>query len=325
MTDQNAKYQPADLRLARMGLLAHRALGKAGSGRVEAAFQRSFYVTIDGAWICFLSRAGELGPLNAQIENADIAVLIREQIRVKDPAVVDGNALRIGKALYLRFGESEVWCPPMCSTWDRTSLGLGMTALLRMLRLRSLPKEGLAVLLDTETDDVRYGPVASIAATALQKFSRSLSKAMASDDTNELDAAAIASLLGLGPGLTPSGDDAIGGAMVALHLLGCDRIRDAIWSHVRQLLPHATNKISIAHLEAAAEGYGHAAVHDLLNAVMIGQAKGLARKLSTVAAIGHTSGLDVLVGAALALKAWFTNGSMTAGSAVNSRYSACKS
>jgi hypothetical protein len=119
----------------------------------------------------------------------------------------------------------------------------------------------------------------------------------------ETEHAALLPLLGLGPGLTPSGDDFLGGAMVALTGLGMTELRDALW---RALSPHAathTNDISRAHLAAAAEGYGSAALHALLDAVMAGDAAAMPARLATLAAVGHTSGWDAMAGAMSALKA----------------------
>jgi hypothetical protein len=109
----------------------------------------------------------------------------------------------------------------------------------------------------------------------------------------------------LGPGLTPSGDDVIGGALIVLHLLGEDRARDALWAALRPHAKTATGDISFAHLEAAAEGLGHEAMHRIANALMSGD-DNLREKLDAVHAIGHTSGWDALVGIVAALEAWLS-------------------
>lgn len=105
------------------------------------------------------------------------------------------------------------------------------------------------------------------------------------------------SLIGLGPGLTPAGDDFVGGAMIALRVLGGDAGRaqaDRIAAWALPLARERTSRISRAHLECAAEGEGHEALHDLLNT-------GDEKHLERLAKIGHTSGLDAAAGALLAL------------------------
>jgi hypothetical protein len=105
-------------------------------------------------------------------------------------------------------------------------------------------------------------------------------------------------LIGLGPGLTPSGDDALAGAMIALHTFSQAALaaRLAAWA-----LPRAaagTGKISCAHLAAAAEGEGAGALHDVLAALSSPDAASLATCLDDVARIGHCSGWDALAGSA---------------------------
>jgi hypothetical protein len=101
-------------------------------------------------------------------------------------------------------------------------------------------------------------------------------------------------LIGLGPGLTPAGDDFVGGAMIALRAYGRADAADRIAAWALPLASVRTNRISRAHLECAAEGEGHAALHDYL----CNFAK---EHLQRLARIGHTSGLDAAAGALLAL------------------------
>jgi hypothetical protein len=116
------------------------------------------------------------------------------------------------------------------------------------------------------------------------------------------DAASI--LIGLGPGLTPSGDDLIGGALIALHALGRgDRAkRLAAWA--LPLAETRTGAISAAHLACAAAGEGSASLHDLLAALLTADEAGIAAAMAALAAIGHSSGWDMLAGVALACAAF---------------------
>ncbi|MFN5716397.1 MAG: DUF2877 domain-containing protein, partial [Bradyrhizobium sp.] len=111
----------------------------------------------------------------------------------------------------------------------------------------------------------------------------------------------LGSLIGLGPGLTPSGDDLIGGALIALAALGRTECRDALWDRCRALLD-GTNDISRIHLRAAALGYGAAALHDAIHATMSGERAGFRRALTALSAIGHTSGQDAFAGSLIVLR-----------------------
>ena len=102
------------------------------------------------------------------------------------------------------------------------------------------------------------------------------------------------SLIGLGSGLTPAGDDFVGGAMIALRAYGHQALADRVAAWALALAKDRSSRISRAHLECAAEGEGHEALHDLL-------CTGDAKHLERLAGIGHTSGLDAAAGALLSL------------------------
>ena len=101
-------------------------------------------------------------------------------------------------------------------------------------------------------------------------------------------------LIGLGPGLTPAGDDFVGGAMIALRAFDQADVADRIAAWALPLARTNTNRISRAHLECAARGEGHEALHAYLGSFGKVQLEALSR-------IGHTSGLDAAAGALLAL------------------------
>ncbi len=99
----------------------------------------------------------------------------------------------------------------------------------------------------------------------------------------------------------------LGGALVALNLLGRIDLRDALWHGMpghgmREPALADANAISRAHLTAAAQGLGSAALHAVLNDILTGTTAALPRRLAAVEAIGHTSGWDALAGAVLVLR-----------------------
>jgi hypothetical protein len=115
-----------------------------------------------------------------------------------------------------------------------------------------------------------------------------------------LNGAALASgaetLLGLGPGLTPSGDDYVGGVMIALRAFGEAARAEALWARVVPRLGERTNRISEAHLSAAAQGQGQHALHVCLDALIDGATDGWGERIAPVVSIGHCSGWDSLAG-----------------------------
>ena len=106
--------------------------------------------------------------------------------------------------------------------------------------------------------------------------------------------AEIEMIIGLGPGLTPSGDDYLGGALIALHALGRARRAESLWRWLEPRLAGRTSALSAAHLAAAAAGQGHEALHEVLNG---------SADAARLDAVGHCSGWDALAGAVAVLRA----------------------
>jgi hypothetical protein len=121
-------------------------------------------------------------------------------------------------------------------------------------------------------------------------------------DVGNIDADQIAPLIGLGPGLTPSGDDYLGGILIALSVIGQTRLRDRLWQTLEPLLTRRTGDISRAHLAAAAGGLGNAALHDVLSAILAGRTDAIFTAVASISAHGHTSGWDTLAGGIAVLR-----------------------
>ena len=113
----------------------------------------------------------------------------------------------------------------------------------------------------------------------------------------------LAPLLGRGPGLTPAGDDVLGGMMIGLHHLGHKTVATALWRALEPLAQRRTNAISCAMLKAASEGLGSAPLHDVLNEMTDPQVKNLSKTLATLDEIGHSSGWDAFAGIVVVMRA----------------------
>jgi len=117
-----------------------------------------------------------------------------------------------------------------------------------------------------------------------------------------MDVEAVRQLVGLGPGLTPSGDDFLGGLLFAVWHLNAvyPSIISSNTESVDGLLGFAssqTNQISYAILTDFAVGQGPSPLHDLLDALLTGQPiSTVSDCIRQVGAIGHSSGWDILAG-----------------------------
>ena len=208
--------------------------------------------------------------------------------------------IRIGN-LSFSFRSAVDWTPPVRTTPDPEALAAGLRAL-DVILPGQIPQDGLAALAGPEIRRERLPVVARTAEDATRYLGDLVRLAATAKTTPKLRP--LVPLLGLGPGLTPSGDDAIGGALVALRCLGLDDLADATRTWLEISAPGRTNDISLAHLMAAAEGYGSAALHEILHDLLCGRAARLGAALAEIDSIGHTSGWDALAGAVIVLRAW---------------------
>jgi len=288
-------------RVAQVGCIATRSLREGASGVVAAVFDRSCYITLDGQWICVGPPGLGAGPVNVVCDPCNLIGPMSSLVDLNDFAIWHGRTLRVGSSLMISFAGAKPWFPPPPGAWNRATVRRGLSAFAAALP-DMLPVEGLAPLLRPPMACEGLPPIAAAAHGNAERLGDIVRAAARHTQTHPLDARPLVSLLGLGPGLTPSGDDFLGGALVALHVVALEPLRDAIWA---ALEPHAaglTNDISRAHLAAAAEGCGSEALHALLNDVITGQTEALPERIAALAAIGHTSGWDALAGAITVLR-----------------------
>jgi len=114
------------------------------------------------------------------------------------------------------------------------------------------------------------------------------SAALAALDGDDLPSVAAA-VGGAGPGLTPAGDDALAGLLLALRALGGN-------PQVDLARVVATTAISAAFLSWAARGQSLQCVHDLLTAAAAEDAGATHSAARVLGAVGHTSGCDIALG-----------------------------
>jgi hypothetical protein len=105
-------------------------------------------------------------------------------------------------------------------------------------------------------------------------------------------------LAGLGPGLTPSGDDALAGVVFALRAALGPRI-EASTARAADVL--AAGSLGRSFVAFAARGQALAPVHHLVERAAAGDRSGAEDAASAVASVGETSGRDLLLGLAWAL------------------------
>lgn len=104
-------------------------------------------------------------------------------------------------------------------------------------------------------------------------------------------------LLGLGGGLTPSGDDLVGGALFGRLLVADDARRwRALGERLAMDARRASHAISAALLADLVAGASFAPLHDLAGALAAGDDGAARAAARSLVALGHSSGWDMLAG-----------------------------
>lgn len=105
------------------------------------------------------------------------------------------------------------------------------------------------------------------------------------------------SLVGLGPGLTPSGDDFLVGLFTAFHLANSP-LSSYKWfcEEVEKVAKELTNEISFMAIKQASTGQVRESIVSLLEAILSDDERELIISLQKVLNIGSSSGTDIALG-----------------------------
>lgn len=116
----------------------------------------------------------------------------------------------------------------------------------------------------------------------------------------------VTDLLGLGPGLTPSGDDLLCGLLSTLHFsrlpssLSQAKVRLELL--VKEEIGRRTNTISGSFLRHYSDGLVDENTDDLITALSKGSLNQMDNAVERLCRIGHSSGTDIAIGVLVALK-----------------------
>jgi Protein of unknown function (DUF2877) len=270
--------------------------------QVAAMFARSLHLEADGDFLCLGDPSIGRGPLNAIVSGDAWAALGRMVPPVGSSVLIDRRSIRIAGAAIDRTG-AALWHPAPWPTAPSPRRMAEAVDELAQLCITGAPEDGLARVVLVRA----AGPGSALARVARSRVDRLRAW------LDGCGAAPPIDLLGLGPGLTPSGDDVLCGALVALRAVGRSGAADRLAATVAVAAPTATSPLSGAFLRAAAEGLGAEPLHEIIRELLSGRTEVLARRLEALGAIGHTSGWDALAGAVLVLQAFRTSAVQRAG------------
>ena len=180
---------------------------------------------------------------------------------------------------------------------DRKRFAANLEHFARDLRQAAAPKS-LAFLLEPKPEQRRCSALEGSIAARLNAGS---TRIFGADFF-----AGIKMVKGLGFGLTPSGDDFIGGLLLALHC-GQKIFRRDFSAAIRAASRRAAGKNPFSNMLFIHAGTGRAIgkIKDLLAALVTGDEKGTHRCTARLKTIGHSSGIDFGIGMLLAFKKLF--------------------
>ena len=304
------------LRAKSIGHVAHRWLERELSeARVQAVFRRACHlVTADGRLIVLLA-VPRRGPTNIVVPGLRGSL---DSVRDGYRASLASQALVISDArLSIDLVDVPVWLglpPPSIPVADAevrqsrvvTAAALaeekGVQGLVGLLpRLVPGILGGLAKLPTAATNPTTttWASVSDQALAAIGGLSRAARRRTADDFYVE-----ASRLIGLGPGLTPSGDDFLTGLLLALLYAGRASNGDVEWVRMAgEWLAHAavgrTTLVSEQQLWLAARGETDEIVGSAIMVMLWGEDR-LRTAIEDLLAVGSTSGGDMLTGICVA-------------------------
>ena len=296
-----------------LGAAARLTLENNRAGKVLAVFKHSFYLQAeDGALICVGSAALGAGPLHllcAVPESMDwceyhLVPNMAWQRNAQQIVLLCRRYSTLGY-LILDYSQADTWCPTALPVTDTIQLKIqlkrGLQALSSILQDQAkldskLKPVGLGILIpdlirqSLNNKSVSNDAVLRHAVPAIQ----ALTTGLLSTTPRPLHAAQI--LIGLGSGLTPSGDDFIGGMLIVLSAAGASDKAKWLANWTLPIASTHTNSISFAHLCCAADGMGSEVLHQMLSALWQADHGLILHSLLKLDGIGHSSGWDMLAG-----------------------------
>ncbi len=282
-------------------------------GEVMATFRRSCYALgMEGGVMCIGDQSLDDGPLTLKARFPWSINIEALGIKEGMPLRLEEGGFTLGEGVLLRMAGATAWVPPAITISACSDEILERLRMLVHGIATYAPDGGLAPFLPSAEDLAAGRPVtlwcdSPVAHVALPAMA-ALVRGAYSRDEGEVDGA-VRRLVGLGPGLTPSGDDLLGGMMVGLiSTVGAaggaakelEGVAAIIRGSISRQAADGTTAISAALLLQAAGGVAAAAVHRLVQALLQpGNTQSPIGVALAVARTGHTSGWDCLVGVLL--------------------------
>jgi hypothetical protein len=291
----NSRHHRVDADIRSWGCHARRFARLHATAIVAAIFPRCLHLRADADLMCIGEASIGNGPLNAIADPHGWKRAAEKLPATGSAARLSGGAIEVADAVFGTAAARDWHPPPWPRMADAEALAMSLQRLAGLAR-RQAPSESLASILfvSIKTPATAFH---RIARPRVERFRRWTRARLSHPRRNP----APVDLLGLGPGLTPSGDDLLCGALVALHAIGRVDAAQDLYAAIVNRNPASTSLLSWASLRAAADGQGGEPLHALVVGVL--ENRKIDRELEILSRVGHTSGWDALAGATMVLQA----------------------
>jgi hypothetical protein len=282
-----------------IGMIAHTKLAQEMEASVMGITSRGLFLLLSSGWVLFLSPDIYRGPLTLNYSaGPDDFSLLSSGL----PARVNADHIAIpDQGLIIHTGQASTWQAPSQPTAalppSQRKLKLALVA---RTMLSSQPVSDFGRLIPVvlgfeEINKAQGNPVFPL----IERLQQALQEGQLAAIADCLEA-----ILGLGSGLTPSGDDLTAGILLALtrwgHILAPGLEIKALAQDVVQRAYRKTTTLSANLIECASQGQANERLILALDGILSGHPDA-PTCADYLAGWGHTSGLDTLAGMALTL------------------------
>jgi hypothetical protein len=255
-------------------------------------------INTEGEVLTLMLPPAEMNPLALELDCVNEQGDLTQAIFPDSMIYLEGDSLRVGEVT-IQLRSQTVWDP--VPRWDsarqnRQNVEKTLGEVASLLSARRSP-DSLAVFV-TKTRDLSNSAVEGWQSRAREPILRLLGGLKDADDQRVNSGAR--ELAGLGPGLTPGGDDFVIGVMHALWCATTPEQARMLCGELLRAVANKTNRLSASYLARAAYGEAGDTWHTLIRAMARGDASTIVTPVESLIGLGHTSGQDALSGFMLA-------------------------
>lgn len=230
------------------------------------------------------------GPFNLVVENS---LCFSHDLHLKAPISLFPTQLMLGK-LIVHTADAKVWYP--CPDWE--------TLQNRKADIRnSLLQLPITNYLNSSGFDTPLGQPSGHDIPNTQSLLSDFCSTIVNADISGAKKKA-SKLAGLGPGLTPSGDDYLVGALHAAWIIHPFTVASVLGQEIASTAAPLTTSLSAAWIRSAGKGEAGVLWHDFFDALVSSNTPRMQETIKKMLAVGETSGADALAGFVGVFASW---------------------